>query len=295
MAIPIGRRLRPYLFWLAVGLVLFFFAFPLYWMVITSFKPRAEATSETPTFIPWVQFDPTLQNYEEVLIEVKTTAYGGQETVQESEFPEMLKNSILISGSATLAAVILGTMAAYAFSRFSVPGENDLLFFILSTRMLPPVVVVIPIFLMFIELDWLNTFVGLFVLYTVVGLPFVVWIMKGFFDEIPPEYEEAAMIDGHSRLTAVFKIVIPEAIPGMLATAVFVLILAWNEYLFALRLNPREFSTAPIFLSEVIGFGRTEWGRMAATSVILVSPIIVFTFLVRNHLLRGVTFGAVRR
>ncbi len=119
--------------------------------------------------------------------------------------------------------------------------------------------------------------------------------MKGFFDEIPKEYEEAAMIDGYSRLEAVWKIVIPEAIPAMLATAVFVLITAWNEFVMVQLLNPDKFTTVPPFLYAIIGYGRVEWGRMAATSVVFLAPIVLFTWLVRNHLLRGVTFGAVRR
>ena len=161
--------------------------------------------------------------------------------------------------------------------------------------MLPPVVVVIPIFLMFKSLALRNTYLGITALYITFGLPFVVWMMKGFFDEIPREYEEAAMIDGYSRLEAVWKIVIPEAVPAMLATAVFVLITAWNEFLFVQLLNPDNYTTVPPFLYAVIGYGRTEWARMAATSVIFLVPVVIFTFLVRNHLLRGVTFGAVRR
>ena len=161
--------------------------------------------------------------------------------------------------------------------------------------MLPPIVVVIPIFLMFKSLGLRNTFHGLTLLYITFGLPFVVWMMKGFFDEIPRECEEAAMIDGYSRLEAVWKIIVPEVIPAMLVTAVFVLITVWNEFLFAQLLNPDRYTTAPPFLYAVIGYGRTEWARMAATSVIFMLPIIIFTFLVRNHLLRGVTFGVVRR
>jgi multiple sugar transport system permease protein len=128
-----------------------------------------------------------------------------------------------------------------------------------------------------------------------VGLPFVVWMMKGFFDEIPKEYEEAAMLDGYSRVEAIWKIVIPEALPAMLATAVFVLITAWNEFVFVQILNPSQASTVPPFLYAIIGYGQIEWGRMAATSVVFLLPVVVFTFAVRNHLLRGVTFGAVRR
>src|SRR5258708_40365716 len=120
-------------------------------------------------------------------------------------------------------------------------------------------------------------------------------MMKGFFDEIPKEYEEAALIDGYSRLDAIWKIVIPEALPAMLATAVFVLITAWNEFVFVQILNPSKATTVPPFLYAIIGYGQIEWGRMAATSVVFLLPVGVFTFLVRNHLLRGVTLGAVRR
>jgi multiple sugar transport system permease protein len=289
--------LNQILFWLALAVVLFFFLFPLYWMLVTSFKERTDTTLLPATFVPFVQFRPTLINYLAVFTKISElgNASTGQANLGLSKFPEALFNSILIGGTTTVVAVILGTLAAYAFSRFRIKGEGDLLFFILSTRMLPPVVVVIPIFLMFNSLNLRNTFQGITLLYVTVGLPFVVWMMKGFFDEIPREYEEAAMVDGYSRLEAVWKIVLPEALPAMLATAVFVLITAWNEFLFVQLLNPDNFSTVPPFLYAIIGYGQTEWGRMAATSVVFLLPIIVFTFLVRNHLLRGVTFGAVRR
>jgi len=277
------------LFWVATTLVLAFFLFPLYWLVVSSFKVRGEVTLTPPTLFPFIQFQPTFDNYIDIL-----TATKG-DTIVASPFIGALGNSILISGTATLVAVIFGTLTAYAFSRFRIPGENNILFFILSTRMLPPIVVIIPIFLMYSNLGLRNSFVGLTLLYVTAGLPFVVWMMKGFFDEIPREYEEAAMMDGYSRIEAVWKIVIPEAIPAMLSTAVFVLITAWNEFVFALRLNPDKFSTVPPYLVSVIGYGRPEWARMAATSVIFLLPIVIFTVLVRNHLLRGVTFGAVRR
>jgi multiple sugar transport system permease protein len=285
------------LFGLALAAVLFFFLFPLYWMLVTSFKERSDTTLLPATFVPFVQFRPTLINYLAVFTKVSElgNASIGQANLGLSKFPEALFNSILIGGTATVVAVILGTLAAYAFSRFRIKGEGDLLFFILSTRMLPPIVVVIPIFLMFNSLNLRNTFTGITLLYITVGLPFVVWMMKGFFDEIPREYEEAAMVDGYSRLEAVWKIVLPEALPAMLATAVFVLITAWNEFVFVQLLNPEQFSTVPPFLYAIIGYGQVEWGRMAATSVVFLLPIIIFTFLARHHLLRGMTFGAVRR
>src|SRR5215212_11254794 len=299
--VPLTRRrslIGEVLFWLALAVAFLFFMFPLYWLLITSLKQRSEVTLLPPTVLPFIDFQPTTINYLAVFTRVSelgTVTTGSQPNTELNEFPLHLLNSVLIGGGATVLAVILGTLAAYAFSRFKIKGEADLLFFILSTRMLPPIVVLIPIFLMFTLVNLRESYLGITLLYITVGLPFVVWMMKGFFDEIPREYEEAAMIDGYSRLEAIWKIVLPEALPAMLATAVFVLITAWNEFVFVQLLNPSKATTVPPFLYAIIGYGQTEWGRMAATSVVFLLPVVIFTFLVRNHLLRGVTFGAVRR
>lgn len=321
---PMGA-FREVMFWAALGLAFLFFMFPLYLMLNTSVKARSETTLLPPRYIPFVDYQPTMDNYVSVFTKSSelgsiTTSQSSRST-QISEFPSRLLNSVIIAGLATLLAVALGTLAAYAFSRFKVKGGNDMLFFILSTRMLPPIVVLIPIFLLFTKPfafmeSWANSlgkgglgdfvmnisqlslresYVGITLLYTTVGLPFVVWMMKGFFDEIPREYEEAAMLDGYSRVEALWKFVLPEALPAMLATAVFVLITAWNEFVFVQILNPSKATTVPPFLYSIIGYGQIEWGRMAATSVVFLVPVVLFTFLVRNHLLRGVTFGAVRR
>jgi len=286
------------LFWLALAVAFLFFMFPLYWLLVTSLKQRSEVTLLPPTFVPFADFQPTTINYLAVFTKVSelgTVTAGSKPNTELSTFPLHLLNSVVIGGGATLLAVILGTLAAYAFSRFRIKGEADLMFFILSTRMLPPIVVLIPIFLMFTYANLRESYLGITLLYITTGLPFVVWMMKGFFDEIPREYEEAAMTDGFSRIEAIWKIVLPEALPAMLATAVFVLITAWNEFVFVQLLNPSRATTTPPFLYAIIGYGQIEWGRMAATSVVFLLPVVIFTFLVRNHLLRGVTFGAVRR
>jgi multiple sugar transport system permease protein len=296
-----GQRRSPigeFFFWLALLIAFIFFMFPLYWMLATSLKQRSEVNLLPPTYIPFVDFQPTAINYLAVFTKVSelgTVTAETQPNTEISAFPLHLLNSILVAGGATILAVILGTLAAYAFSRFKVKGESDLMFFILSTRMLPPIVVLIPIFLMFTYANLRESYLGITLLYITTGLPFVVWMMKGFFDEIPREYEEAAMTDGYSRIEAIWKIVLPEALPAMLATAVFVLITAWNEFVFVQLLNPSRATTVPPFLYAIIGYGQIEWGRMAATSVVFLLPVVIFTFLVRNHLLRGVTFGAVRR
>lgn len=281
---------------LLLGIVVLFFTFPLYWILISSFKTRGDVTNRVPSFIPWADFQPTLNNYSDILSDTTVeSSTGVQAAAARGEFRNRLGNSVIIAVISTALAVGMGTLAAYAISRFTIPAESDLMFFILSTRMLPPIVVLIPIYLLFSRTGLTDSYLGLIILYTTANLPFVVWMMKGFFDEIPTDYEEAAMIDGYSRLEAIWKIVLPEAIPAMAATAVFSVIVAWNEFVLANLLNSDYASTVPPYLNSIIGVGAIEWGRLAAASVVFVIPIVIFTYLVRNHLLRGVTFGAVRR
>jgi len=212
-----------------------------------------------------------------------------------SQYVGRFVNSLIIAGSSTVLSVVIGLLAAYAFSRFRIPGEGDLLFFILSTRMLPPVVVTIPIFLMYRALDIYDTHIGMIVLYTVFNLSMSVWLLKGFLDEIPREYEEAALVDGYSRMQAFFKIVLPQAVTGIAATTVFCLIFAWNEYAFALMLTNDRARTAPPSIPSVMGTGGVEWSMIAAGAMLFLIPVVAVTFGLRKYLLRGVTFGAIRQ
>ena len=212
-----------------------------------------------------------------------------------SPYVSRLRNSLIIAGLSTLLAVFLGFLAAYAFSRFKVPGENDLLFFILSTRMLPAVVVTIPIFLMYREIGLHDTHLGMILLYTVFNLSLTVWLLKGFIDEIPREYEEAAMVDGYTRLQALRKVVLPQAVTGIAATTVFCLIFAWNEYAFALMLTTEHARTAPPSIPTMLGRGGIEWSAIAAGTLGFLIPVVIVTFALRKYLLRGVTFGAIRQ
>ncbi|MBC7736701.1 MAG: carbohydrate ABC transporter permease, partial [Candidatus Saccharibacteria bacterium] len=195
----------------------------------------------------------------------------------------------------TFVSVFLGTIAAYASSRSKVPLKDDLLFFILSTRMLPPIAVAIPIFLVYRQLGLNDTHLGMILLYTAVNLSLSVWLLKGFIDEIPIEYEEAALIDGYTRFQAFYKVVLPQAATGNASTAIFCLIFAWNEYAFAVLLTSGEAQTAPPFIPTIIGTGGKDWPAVAAGATLFLLPIMVFTILLRKHLLRGITFGAVRK
>lgn len=214
-----------------------------------------------------------------------------------SKYFYQLLNSTIIGGGSTILAVGLGTLSAYAFSRFNIAGKDDLLFFILSTRMLPPVVVVIPIYLMYSALGLRDTHFGLILLYTTFNVSFAVWLMKGFIDEIPKEYEDAALVDGYTRFQTFLKVVLPQSVTGMAATAVFCLITAWNEFAFALVLTEvgGRAVTAPPSITSATGSTGMDWGKIAAGTFVFLLPVAIFTFLMRSHLLRGVTFGAVKK
>jgi multiple sugar transport system permease protein len=213
----------------------------------------------------------------------------------QSRFGERFLNSVIIGFGSTFLSIFLGTLAAYAFSRFKVPLKDDLLFFILSTRMMPPIAVAIPIYLMYRELGLSDTHLGMILLYTAVNISLAVWLLKGFIDEIPREYEEAALIDGYTRFQAFRKVVLPQAATGIASTAIFCLIFAWNEYAFAVLLTSGTAQTAPPFIPTIIGVGGQDWPAVAAGATIFLLPVMIFTILLRKHLLRGITFGAVRK
>jgi len=279
------------LHWIIILGYVFLAALPLVWMGLTSIKHRDDTISMTPRFIP-AMHEP--QNISGPLFEATTRAYHQL----ADRFFHYLFNSILIGVCSTIASVALGTMAAYGFSRFKIPGAKDWLFFILSTRFLPPLAVVIPIFLMYRQLDLQNTHLGLIILYTAFNLSLAVWLMKGFIDEIPRAYEEAALVDGYSRLAAFRKIILPQAMTGMAVTAVFCLISAWNEYGFAMTLNQTSDAakTVPVYFAGLQGqIEGVPWPQVSAGALIFVAPIVLFTVLVRKHLLRGVTFGTIKQ
>lgn len=283
---------------------------PLVWIFMTGFKSPPDSISYPPKIV----FQPTLEGYvnlftsrsrqtPEYIQSLGAPKSWYEELVRKrnmvisgpSRFKDRYLNSVIIGFGSTFLAVFLGTLAAYGFSRFKVPLQDDLLFFILSTRMMPPIAVAIPIFLMYREIGLSDTALGMILLYTAVNVSLAVWLLKGFVDEIPMEYEEAAVIDGYSRLQAFLKVVLPQMRAGIAATAIFCLIFAWNEYAFALLLTSGEAQTAPPFIPTIIGEGGLDWPAVGAGTTLFLLPIVIFTILLRNQLLRGITFGAVRK
>jgi multiple sugar transport system permease protein len=254
--------------------------FPVLWMLETSLKDQRDIYA-VPAKL--VGFTLTLDHFKAVF-------------ASDSPVVQGFKNSVLVAGTSTIIATLLGVPAAWAYSRFKIPAKKDQLFFILSTRFMPPVVVVIPIFLMYRDLDLIDTTLGLILIYAAFNLPFTIWMMKGFVDEVSAEYEEAAMLDGYSRLEAFWRVTLPLLAPGIAATAVFALIFSWNEFVFAVFLASSESArTAPPAIAGLIGGTTVDWGLVAASAMTFALPVLVFAFIVRKHLVAGVTLGAVRR
>jgi len=283
---------------------------PLLWIIATGFKSPEDSIS----YPPKVVFQPTLEGYVNLFTTQTRITPNMIDTLPEpsnwyeqivrdknmviagpSLYVQRLTNSMIIGFGSTFLSIFLGTLAAYAFSRFKVPIKDDLLFFILSTRMMPPIAVAIPIFLMYRQLGLSDTHLGMILLYTAVNLSLSVWLLKGFMDEIPLEYEEAALIDGYTRFQAFYKVVLPQAATGIASTAIFCLIFAWNEYAFAVLLTSGQAQTAPPFIPTIIWFCGQDWPAVSACATIFLLPVMIFTILLRKHLLRGITFGAVRK
>jgi multiple sugar transport system permease protein len=299
--------------WFAGVLVIFYALVtlaPLLWIIATGFKSGEDSIA----YPPKVLFEPKLDGYVNLFtsrtrinqadienLPPAETWYeqnardNGMAIQGPSRYGERFLNSVIIGFGSTILSIFLGTLAAYAFSRFKVPLKDDLLFFILSTRMMPPIAVAIPIFLMFRSLGLSDTHLGMILLYTAVNISLAVWLLKGFMDEIPLEYEEAALIDGYTRFQAFYKVVLPQAATGIASTAIFCLIFAWNEYAFAVLLTSGTAQTAPPFIPTIIGVGGKDWPAVAAGATLFLMPVMVFTILLRKHLLRGITFGAVRK
>ncbi|MCX6090277.1 MAG: carbohydrate ABC transporter permease [Candidatus Atribacteria bacterium] len=261
---------------IAIAIVTLLSLFPIAWIVLTSLKTDVEAVAMPPKWI----FRPIYQNYIEALI--------------EKGFLENFLNSVIVACVSIFIVLLVGVPAAYSLARFSFRGKKDIAFWILSTRMAPPITFLIPFFLMFRTLGLNDTLVGLIILHITINLALVIWMMRGFFQEIPVEVEEAAMVDGCSPLQAFFKISVPIASTGIFATAILSFIFSWNELMFAIVLSSNKAVTAPAAIYNFIGYYEVRWGVLCAASVIVLVPVMVFIMLVQKNLIRGLTFGAIK-
>jgi multiple sugar transport system permease protein len=263
---------------LAVGLV--WTLFPVAWIGLNAFKNDIDIFSVPPV---WIDFTPTLAHFRAAFIERPFLVYAF--------------NSFVIAMTTTVISLVFGTMAGYALARFRYPGRlrHHISFWILSTRMMPPIVGVIPLFVLFGHAHLLNTKTAVVIAYTTFNLPFVTWMMKSYFQDLPVELEEAAIVDGDSRWGAFLRIALPLARPGLAATAIFSIILSWNEFLLALLLTETETSvTLPVGIAGRITQYNTYWGEISAAGFLASIPIIIFAFAAQRHLVRGLSFGAVK-
>jgi multiple sugar transport system permease protein len=268
-----------------IGLIYFF---PVLWIILTAFKTRTDALATPPVFL----FTPTLENFVSVFYRVAQTGNEAIATGMGLYF----FNSVFVAASGVLLALVIGTLAAYGFSRYPLKGNDTYLFVILTTRMLPPIIVIIPIFLMFRLTGLSGSYIGVILLYAAFNLPFSIWMMKSFFDELSADVEDAARLDGSSERGVFFRICLPQLKAGLAATAVFALILTWNEFLFALLLTGSDTRTVPVAMARTIGgeLG-VDWGLLAAIITLFLIPVFAVTYLLQNHLLRGVTFGTIKK
>jgi multiple sugar transport system permease protein len=263
---------------IALGAVLlvFFEIIPFLWIVLMSFKKKIDIFELPPTLI----FSPTLDNYYNAFV--------------DGPFGQYLINSLIIDLPSTVLSISAGTLTAYAFSRFKIFGEKHLFFYFLTTRMCPPIVVVLPLFVMFSKMNLYDTYLGMIFIHTVFNLALIVWLMKGFFDEIPVEINQAAALDGYSEWATFLKFVLPLARPGIVVCALFCLVFSWNEFLFAQVLTQFNAVTLPAGIPSLVTSRGTYWGQVAAVAVVITLPVFIFSVGFHKYLIRGLTFGAVK-
>jgi multiple sugar transport system permease protein len=274
-----GRTAGRIVLYCSIGLILVFALLPFWWMIDTSFKQQIDIFGGV-TLYP---HNPTTNNYSRLF--------------DTYHFARYLQNSLLVVSISVLFSLVLGTLAAYPLARFRLRfGLNQsALVIALVVRMLPPILLVIPLYIVLARWNLLNTRLGLILIYSGLNTSFVIWMMQSFLAEIPRDIEEAAMVDGDTRLTALRRVVIPLAAPGLAATAIFSVIATYNDFLLALSLTSTPDSqTVPVGVSTLIGKIQIEYGPMAAAGVIGALPIIIFALLVQRHFVRGLTLGAVK-
>ncbi|MFQ5693597.1 MAG: carbohydrate ABC transporter permease, partial [Nitrospinota bacterium] len=250
--------------------------FPYIWMLIGSVKPDNIMYATPPVWF----FTPITDHYWDAFV--------------EKGFGANFLNSVIVSVSTTLLVIVIGTPAAYSFGRFPIKRSDDFFMYILSTRMAPAISLAIPFYLMFAGFGLLNTYIGLILAHLTFNLSFYIWILRGFFKDIPVELEESSMVDGYTRWQAFTRVTLPLARSGIIAAGIFCFIFSWNEFLYALILGGGDVKTLPIVIPSLINQRGVEWGEIAAIGSVVIIPILVLVFVVQRHIVRGLTMGAVK-
>jgi multiple sugar transport system permease protein len=269
--------------WIFLAVLVAFAVLPMVWMFSTSIKSEFAATQQPPQ---WIPNEPTFEQYMTLLSPANPT---GQ------QFLGYLRNSIWVSTATTVLGILVAVPAAYAFSRFTFPGREPLFFSVLVRNMFPVVVFLIPLFILMKRMGLIDTHLSLILTYLTFGLPLSIWLLKGFYDNIPPELERAARIDGATRFQAFWKIVMPLSMPGIVATAIYAFIQGWNEYVYARTfINSQELMTMPVGLENFFSEYVSNWPGLMAASFIMSVPVVVLFLVLQRHFVRALTEGAVK-
>ena len=272
-----SRRWRTIGLTLIAAVLLSIWVIPVLWALLTSFKTERDVLA----YPPLVFFEPTLANYREVL-------FGAS-----SILPNLV-SSVIVAGSATVLTMLFAVPAAYALARLALPAKRAGGFYVLATQMLPPVGLIIPYYLILQKIGALDTYGGMTAIYLTFSLPFAVWLMVSYFEDVPPEMEEAALLDRAGRLRALWHVILPQVRGGIAVTTIFVFLNAWNEFLFAVVLAGNRVRPVTVAMFNFISVEQTQWARLAAGAMLAMAPVIVLGLLAQRHIVKGLTVGAVK-
>jgi ABC-type glycerol-3-phosphate transport system permease component len=272
------KKIRQIIVLVLLVAVVLLMIFPFIWMLSTSIKPPEEIFTQVPR---WIPLRPTLDNFKNILF--------------NTSFPRYFLNSVVVGLVTMLVALAVTVFAGYALSRYNFRGKNIFSMWLLVSQMFPPVLLIIPIFVFMLKLGLFNTYASLIITYATFALPFSTWMLKAYFDTVPIDLEEAAKVDGCNQVQALTKIILPLAAPGIVTVALFIFVLAWHEYMFALTLtSTTEMRTLPVGISLFLGEYRTLWGSLMAGSVVVTAPVVVFFVYLQRYIVQGLTLGAVK-
>ncbi len=282
------QKYRSPRFWIYLGLIAYtiFALFPLIWVGLMSLKSHGDIISPTPKLI----FSPSLENYRTILFGAQNAQYE----ISRTNFLLYFKNSCIVTICAVSLSLLVGVPAAYALARFRFRFKEDIAFTFLSFRFAPEIAVIIPIYILYQKLQLYNTYIGLILVYQLITLPLIVWIIRGYFEDISVEIEQAAKLDGYSWWGVFTKIAIPLVKPGLAATAIIAFIFAWNNFIFGLILGAKESYPSTVGTLGFISYESVLWGQMAAATVITILPPLILAIFIQKYLVRGLTMGAVR-
>jgi multiple sugar transport system permease protein len=272
-----AKRRRTIILYLIAGIILTIWAFPIIWAIVVSFKSEAEVLAYPPRVI----FEPTLRNYEDAL-------FGSI-----SIMPSFI-TSFIVSSVTTLLTILLAVPAAYAFARLRLPGKRSLGFYTLMTQMIPPVGLVIPYFLILNKVGWLDTYQGMITVYLTFSLPFAIWLLVSYMEDIPREMEEAAFLDKASRLQALWHVIMPQVRGGIAVTVIFVFLNAWNEFLFAVQLGGNTVRPVTVAMYNFVSVEQTLWAKLSAAALLAMLPVVIIGIAAQKQIVKGLTVGAVK-